>query len=452
VSVTRIKIKKGLNLPIEGSPEQRIVDGPAITRVGVVGPDFLGLKPTMMVEEGQTVALGTPLFEDKRNPGVIYTAPAAGVVCAINRGAQRVLQSVVIEISGSETVKFSSYPAAELATLDRTLVRDQIVASGLWTALRRRPYSKIPAIDEVPAAIFVTAIDSNPLAPDPQVVLKGRESDFEAGVTALSRLSGGEVFVCKAPDAAIPAPGLDSVKVVEFEGPHPAGLPGTHIHFLKPVGSNRCVWYINYQDCAAIGHLFLNGVLDVSRVISLAGPMVESPTLIRTRMGANVDELTASRLKKGECRVLSGSIWNGRRTLDWASYLGRYHVQLTALAEGRTRELFGWVAPGSNKFSVNNVFVSALVRASRRFRFTTTTNGSPRAMVPIGNYEKVMPLDILPTQLLRYLLVKDTDMVQQLGGLELDEEDLSLCSYVCVGKHEFGPVLRENLEQIETDG
>ena len=454
MDVTRISIKKGLNLPIEGRPQQDSIDNAAaVTTVGVVGNDYVGLKPTMRVEEGDRVKLGTPLFEDKRNPGVLYTAPGAGTVVAINRGARRVLQSVVIKLDGNDAEAFTAHTPEALAALDPAQVREQLIASGLWTRFRTRPFSKVPGVEAQAAAIFVTAMDTNPLAPDPEVVIADARDAFQHGLTVVSRLTQGEVFVCRAPGAKAAVPTLANLKLAEFSGPHPAGNPGTHIHFLKPVGPGRSVWHIGYQDVIAIGRLFVTGQLPTERVIALAGPLVKQPRLVRTRDGANVEELIVGQIQSNiDARALSGSVFNGRTARAWSAFLCPYHNQVTVLAEGRSRDLFGWVRPGVDRYSKANVLFSALQRASRRFGFTTHVNGSPRAMVPIGTYETVMPLDILPTQLLRYLLVRDTEMAQKLGALELDEEDLALCSFVCVGKYEFGPILRENLEQIEAEG
>lgn len=447
-----IRIKKGLELPINGSPRQSIEDGPACDRVALIGQDYVGMKPTMLVAEGDTVKLGQPLFEDKKNPGVIFTAPGAGVVEAINRGARRVLQSVVIRLEGEDAESFDRYDDAEIESLDGDIVKQNLIKSGLWTALRTRPYSKVPAVDSEAEAIFVTAIDTNPLAADPSIVIGEQEANFERGLRLLATLSP-RLFVCRSAGAHVKAPDLKNVEVANFSGPHPAGLVGTHIHHLHPVGANRMVWHINYQDVITVGELFSTGQLPTQRVIALAGPKIKNPRLLRTRIGANTDQLIANELTDDDdIRVISGSVWNGRRAAGWASYLGRYHLQVSVLQEGMEREFLGWVRPGPNKFSAINVFVSAMRRASAKFDFSTSQNGSPRAMVPIGNYENIMPLDILPTQLLRALVVKDTDSAQQLGCLELDEEDLALCSFVCVGKYNYGPYLRANLEQIEREG
>ncbi len=445
---SKIVVKKGLNLPIAGAPTQVIEDGPAIGQVAVLGPDSIDLRPTMAISEGDSVKKGQLLFEDKRISGVRYTAPASGKVIAVHRGAKRVLLSVVIEVAEGEEERFAQHTRTAPDQLSRQQVRETLVASGLWAALRTRPYSKVPAPASAPHSIFVTAMDTNPLAADPQVVLRGREDDFARGLTILSKLTDGPVYVCKASGASIPA---DGAEVVEFAGPHPAGLPGTHIHFLDPVGPAKTVWYIGYQDVVACGKLFATGSLWTERVVALGGPQVEQPRLLRTRQGACLSELTAGQLKPGENRVIAGSVLAGRVASGPLDFLGRYHAQVSVLAEGREREFLGWQKPGVDKFSIKNVFASKLL-PSRIFDFTTSTEGSDRAMVPIGSYEQVMPLDILATFLLRALIVEDTDRAQALGCLELDEEDLGLCTFACPGKYEYGPILRQNLARIEREG
>lgn len=444
-----IKIKRGLDLPVTGAPAQRIEAGRPVRSVAVVGFDYHGMKPTMQVQVGDRVKLGQPLFSDKKTPGVVFTAPAAGVVSAIHRGDKRVLQSVVIDIQGDEQETFASYPAAQLGSLEAAQVRENLQASGLWTALRTRPYSKVPAVDATPSSIFVTAIDTHPLAADPAVIIAEQAADFESGLKVLTRLA--RVFLCKAEGVTLPGEGVAGVTTESFAGPHPAGLAGTHIHFLDPVSATRSVWAIGYQDVIAIGKLFTTGQLWTERVVALAGPVVGTPRLVRTRLGASLEDLTAGELQGSNNRVISGSVFGGRTARGPFAFLGRYHQQVSCLREGNDREMMHYLRAGVNKHSVLNIFVSRLA-GGRLFDFTTTTNGSPRAMVPVGNYEAVMPLDILPTQLLRYLIVGDTEMAQKLGCLELDEEDLALCTYVCAGKYEYGPILRDNLARIEKEG
>ena len=445
-----IKIRKGLDLPITGKPIQSIEDGPKIRSVALIGFDYHGMKPTMAVQEGDKVKLGQELFSDKKNPGVIYTSPASGTVAAIHRGAQRVFQSIVIDVEGDDAVEFDHYSASELGSLSRETVQKNLVASGMWTALRTRPFSKVPALGSVPKSIFVTAMDTNPLAADPAKVIDCDASSFEQGLVLLSKLTDGKVYVCHAEGANIPTGSNSAVSAQVFSGVHPAGNAGTHIHYLDPIVPNKIVWTIGYQDVIAIGKLFISGRLHVERVVALAGPQVSSPRLVRARIGASLDELTAGQLKSGESRVISGSVFGGRAGGAAVRYLGRYHTQVSVLAEGRERELFHYLRPGFDHFSVLPIFVSTFL--NKQFSFTTSTNGSERAMVPVGAYEKVMPLDILPTHLLRSLIVGDTDTAQHLGCLELDEEDLALCTFVCPGKYEYGPILRETLTRIEIEG
>jgi Na+-transporting NADH:ubiquinone oxidoreductase subunit A len=445
-------IKKGLDLPITGGPKQIIEDGNTVSTVAILGTDYVGMKPTMLVSEGESVKLGQALFTDKKNPGVLFTSPGAGTVKAIHRGEKRALLSVVIELKGAAKVSFDHYKESDLVNLTAEQVKENLVASGLWTTLRTRPYGKTPAIDSTPSAIFVTAIDTRPLAADPAIIIRERSNDFNNGLTVLANLTAGKLYVCKATGVDMPVANVASV--AEFSGPHPAGLPSTHIHFIDSVNINKFAWHLDYQAVIAIGALFTSGKLNVERVISLAGPTVKNPRLIRTRVGANTDDLVAGELLDDvESRVISGSVLYGHTASDWSAFLGCYSNQVTALQEGRDREFFGWIVPGKNKYSALNVYTSSVDRKDNRlFPLTTDKNGSNRAIVPVGAYEAVMPMDILATPLLKALVVGDSDQAQLLGCLELDEEDVSLFTFVDPGKHDFGPVLRANLTKIEKEG
>lgn len=450
-----IRIKRGLDLPINGAPEQSVHDAKPVRSVAVLGHDYVGMKPTMEVKEGDNVKLGQLLFSDKKTPGVIYTSPGTGVVKAINRGEKRVFLSLVIELADDESdqVSFASYSDAEVASLDRDKVVENLVNSGLWTTLRTRPFSRVPDPQSTPSSIFINLMDSNPLALDPEVVAKEHAQDFVRGVNVLSRLTAGKVFLCRREGAFA---GLENesftgnVQVESFAGPHPAGLTGTHIHYLDPVSLNKWVWSIGFQDVIAIGKLFATGQLWNERVIALAGPQVNKPRLLKTRVGASLSELLDGELKDGDNRVITGSVLSGRKAAAPEDFLGRYHQQVTVLREGRERPLLGYLSPGANRHSNLGIYLSSLFKG-RKFDFTTTTNGSERAMVPVGTYETIMPLDILPTQLLRALIVGDIESAMSLGALELDEEDLGLCTYVCPGKYEYGPILRDNLTRIEKE-
>ena len=446
-----IKITKGLNLPIAGMPSQQISSKTAVKRVALLGEEYIGMRPSMAVREGDRVQKGQLLFEDKKNPGVRFTAPASGTVSAIHRGERRVLQSVVIDVDGEESVHFPRYELADLAGLTRESVQQQLLESGLWTAFRTRPFSKIPAPGSVPAAIFVTAIDTNPLAADPQPIILAQREAFDAGLTLLTRLTDGKVHVCQAGGGKLGGHPVGQVTFNQFAGPHPAGLAGTHIHFLEPVSLKKQVWHLNYQDVIAVGKVFLEGELYNERIVALGGPQVKEPRLLKTCLGASLDELLEDELLDDENRIISGSVLSGTHACGPHAFLGRFHLQISVVKEGREKELFGWVMPGKDKFSITRTTVGHFLKR-KLFNFSTDTNGGERAMVPIGNYERVMPLDILPTILLRDLLAGDTDSAQALGCLELDEEDLALCPYVCPGKYEYGPALRSVLTQIEQEG
>jgi Na+-transporting NADH:ubiquinone oxidoreductase subunit A len=447
----RIKIKKGLDIPIKGEPEKTIEDGAKVKTVAAVATDVSGIRPRMAVQVGDKVRLGQVLYYDKRNPEVPFTAPGAGEVIAINRGARRALQSVVIRLEGDDAESFKSWRAAELETLDAQAVRANLIASGLWTTLRTRPFSRIPAPGATPAAIFVTAIDTNPLAIDPAFFIAKNPEAFDNGLKVLSRIAECPIYLCTAPDSGIECPHPEQYHHVEFAGPHPAGLVGTHIHFVMPVSKTRTVWHIGYQHVMAIGQLFTTGRLPTERLITLCGPMALRPRVLRTRIGASTVDLLKGETAPGNLRVISGSALSGHRAAGPLAYLSRYQTQLTVLEEDRSREFLAWMLPGVDRYSQTRAFAGTLLHRDK-FNLTSTQNGSPRAMVSTGAFESIMPLDVLATPLLKALLVEDTDRAQELGCLELAEEDLALCSFVCNGKHDYGAYLRMNLNEIEVNG
>jgi Na+-transporting NADH:ubiquinone oxidoreductase subunit A len=453
---------KGLDIPIDGVPIHAIRGERFPTRVAVVADDFPGMRPGMRVAEGDSVKRGQILFEDRKRPGVMHTAPGAGRIAAVNRGAKRALQSVVIELSeaergGAETTPaelqtFASYTGNAASELQREQVVALLVESGQWTALRTRPFGRTPEIADKPHSLFITAIDTQPLAPLPEVVIERRREDFDLGLAVLSKLTDGPTYLCVHADSEIPDHVSAPVSVEQFKGPHPAGTAGLHIHTLDPVSRSKTVWTVGYQDVIATGSLFRTGVLDVSRVVAIAGPAVTDPMLVHTRMGADTEELAGGVPDGADVRLIAGSVLSGKAARgEIFGYLGRFHNQLSVLREGRERVFLGWLTPGWNAFSAAPIYLSRLFKG-KRFPLTTTTNGSPRSMVPIGMYERVMPMDIQPTYLLRSLVVGDIEQAEKLGVLELDEEDLALCSFVCPGKTDYGPLLRKNLEMIEKEG
>ena len=454
----RIRIKKGLDIPVGGVPEPVVGEGSSVRTVAVLGRDYVGLKPRIHVREGDGVRLGEALFSDKRDSAVKYTAPGAGTIIAVNRGHRRALRSIVIDLDESNDTgpDFSHLVGAEPENEATDTIRSALFDSGLWTAFRTRPFGKVPQSDSCPRSIFVTAIDTQPLAANPVVVIAGNEESFRYGLRVLEKLTDGPLYLCTGPDWALDVGVRGKVRQVAFVGPHPAGLPGTHIHHLDPVGSDRTVWNIGYQDVIAIGRLFSEGELRVDRTVALGGPGFKRPRLVTARLGANIDELTAGGLEpKGvvqqPTRLVSGSILSGRTAAGAEAFLGRYHLQISAIRECGERRLFGWSGLSARSYTAAGLFRHWQRRTGTR-SFSTALHGRRTALVPVESFEHILPMNMLPVPLLRALLVKDTDQAQALGCLELDDEDLALCSYVCPGKNDYGVVLRANLEHIEREG
>ena len=445
----KFNLKKGFDIPILGIPKQVIDDNKIPRSVAIVGPEYNGLKPKMLVNIGDKVKRGSPLFCHKDQPDIFYVSPCKGKVQEINRGEKRILHSVVIEVEslddkGIEITKLHSGEKNEVKFIKKCLFD-----SGLWTSFLTRPYSKVPASDAKPSSIFITAMDTEPLCPDADIIVNNDIKAFEEGVKKISKISDGRVFICKKDNSNI---FIDDFDTFEFAGPHPAGLAGTHMHFLDPPNSDKSVWSIGYQDVIAIGKLFLTGFIDINRIISIAGPLAIKPRLVKTVLGASLDDILEGEYPKTDsCRIISGSILSGFHAIDDLAFLGKYSRQVTIIKEDTDKHFFGWIKPQPNRFSVMPVLLSAF-GFFKLFNLTSNLNGGRRAMVPTGVFETLMPQDFLPTQLLRSLLVMDTDVAQSLGALELDEEDVALCTFACPAKYEYGVALRDSLQKIEKEG
>ncbi len=443
---------KGLDIPIGGAPAAIIEDGPVIESVALLGGDYVGLEPKMLVAEGDTVKLGQPLFQLKRDPDVVFTAPAAGEVTDIHRGERRALKSVVIKIDAKEEEEEATSSALG-PDVPPDVLRTSLLGNGLWPAFRTRPFSRIPASDAVPRSIFVTALDTRPLSGDPKLVVKEHEEAFALSLDMLAKLASESVFLCTGADWSGPVGSSPKIKHCTFVGPHPSGLAGTHIHHLDPVGSEPDVWHIGYQDVIAIGKLIGEGRVWTERVVALGGEGFANPRMVRTRLGASISSLTAREIaspRAGDAtaRLISGCVLGGRHARGAEAFLGRYHVQVSAIPQMQPRRWRPWTRSGRNQYS----FADHLSRLQGAPEFTTDQGGRPTAMVPIDTFERLIPMDVLAAPLLKSLLIHHTDQAQALGALEMDEEDLALCSFVCPGKNDYASVLRRNLETIERDG
>lgn len=444
-------IKKGLDLPITGAPASTIRPGSPVSQVAIVGDDSIGMKPTMEVNVGDMVKTGQLLFTDKKSPGIKYTAPGCGKVIAINRGKKRKFESLIIELNGEDSVSFMKNPAQPLEYYSNEQIITALIDSGLWTSFRTRPYGKVPAIGTTPVSLFITAIDSEPLSPNPEIIIKRSGEDYKSGLHILKKILDIPFHYCTENREILNHELAEGLTYWSFTGPHPSGLPSTHIHLIDPVHENKTVWQIGYQDIIAIGYLFRTGELMTERIISLAGPGVKEPSLVETRTGADLEELCRGELIDDTLRIISGSALSGRTATDVHGFLGRYHNQVTVLPDNSGRSIFNWAMPGSDRFSVKPVFISALNKMLK-LPMNTATWGGKRALYPLGTYEDVMPLDIIPIYLLKALEVDDSEKSKTLGCLELIEEDLALCSFTCPGKGEFGENLRNVLTTIELEG
>ncbi|MEM1377378.1 MAG: Na(+)-translocating NADH-quinone reductase subunit A [Pseudomonadota bacterium] len=443
------RLKKGLNLPVTGSISADSIDKSRITKVAVLGSDYIGVKPRVCVEEGDKVVAGTPLFTDKDFEQIQVVAPAEGIVKAINRGARRKLISISIQLTATKKkpLDFSKKVKSET----REGLVDLLCEAGLWTSFRTRPYSKIPDPESAPAAIYITATDTEPLSANPADIIAQEPDAFAAGAKAVARLCADKTFVCINGDGRVPTIDEENIETVSFSGPHPAGLAGTHMHFLVPPSPTRTVWTIGYHDVIIIGRLMLTGRYDPSRIIALCGPACTNPRLVETYAGASLEELFGADMEQDlPVRMISGSILSGTAGEGPSAYLGRYARQATLIEEDKKQIPLGWIRPMPSKFAIQPVLGSAIAR--KLYPLTSNLNGGRRAMVPTGTFEQLMPQDFLPTQLLRSLLVMDTDQAQALGVLELDEEDLGLVTFACPAKYEYGLALRDCLTKIEKEG
>lgn len=428
-------IKKGLNIPISGAPSNEVSDSPVSKTVSILSNDFRGLRPSMFVKEGENVIAGQKIFEDKKNLGIFYTSPAGGKVLSINRGEKRKFLSIEIEIDKNENFRdFSKY----------INFKELLIESGCWTYFKTRPFNRSPKIDSNPIAIFVNACDTNPLSIDPYEIIKKDQDLFDLGLKSLRENFDVDIHVSYQNNNF--QKNINNVNYHCFTGPHPAGLTGTHINMICPVSINKTAWTISYQEIISIGYLIKNNKIRTKKTIALAGPSVFKPSLINVRFGSDINQITAGKIDNNS-RVISGSVLSGHTSEGVMNFLGAFHNQISVIPDELNDTFLNWLMPGSKLHSKTNVFISSFVKPNN-FTFNTSMNGGNRAIVPISSYDEVMPLDILPVQLLKAITVSDVELAIDLGMLELIDEDLALCSYVCPSKYDYSSILMDNLDKV----
>jgi Na+-transporting NADH:ubiquinone oxidoreductase subunit A len=436
-----IRLKKGLNIPIKGSAERILAGEVNPSRYGVRPVDFPGLIPKLEVKQGDEVKAGSPLFHDKLRPEIKFTSPVAGTVLSVERGDRRKMLEVIVEKEGSDYIDFGK---ADPSSLSREEIKDRLLVSGLWPAMRQRPYHVVAKPGDVPKSIFISGFDTAPLAPDYDFIMNNSSASlFNSGLKALSKLTDGKIHLVLNGEKSV-MNNTQGVEISYFSGPHPAGNVGVHIHHLDPVNKGEVVWYINLQDIIAFGRLFTQGIYLPERIVALTGSEVYHPQYYKMVSGGSVAPLVNGNVKKGSLRYISGNVLTGTR-ISAEGFLGYYDSQVTVIPEGDYYEFFGWAAPGVNKFSFHRAFLSSLLPHGI-YNLDTNLHGGERAFVMTGQYEKVVPMDIYPMQLFKAILAGDIDMMENLGIYEVAEEDFALCEFICPSKIEIQSIVRNGLE------
>jgi Na+-transporting NADH:ubiquinone oxidoreductase subunit A len=441
-----IKITKGLTINLKGTAEKIFIKSEQADFFAVKPTDFHGLIPKLEVQAEDTVLAGSAIFHDKNHPDIKFTSPISGTISAINRGERRQIMEVIIKADGS--VKYKDFLKANPALLDRESVKNNILQSGLWPVIIQRPYDIIANPGKTPKAIFISAFDTAPLAPDYDFLIKGLEQEFQYGIDALAKLTDGKIHLNIESDypASSPYYKIQGVQINKFLGKHPAGNVGVQINHIDPVNKGETVWCLRPQNVVAIGRLFLNGQYDASRIIVVAGPMVKYPRYYKTIEGTSLMPLVDGNIKEGEPRIISGNILTGKKVMA-TGYLGYYDSMVTIISEGNYSEFLGWALPGFRKFSLSHAFFSWLT-PSKTYSLDTNLHGGHRTFVMTGQYEKVFPMDILPVQLIKAILANDIDKMEQLGIYEVAPEDFALCEFVCTSKIDAQEIVRNGLDAM----
>lgn len=439
-----ITIKQGLDINLLGDAEKVITEVDA-GMYAIKPIDFIGVFPKVVVQEGDKVKAGSQLCFDKYRDNIWFTSPVSGTVKEVRRGAKRVLLEIIIEPDAQQ--QYEDFGKAAPNNLDRDQVLDKMLKSGVWPVIRQRPYTVIANPDDNPKAIFVSAFDTSPLAPDYNFIVEGQAEAFQTGLDALKKLTTGKIHLNLKGngDNSSVFTNAKNVQINYFSGPHPAGNVGTQINKLDPVNKGEVVWHLRPQEVITIGRLFLEGRFNSERIIALVGSEVIKPMYIKTRIGASIKEIIKDNLKDGKLRFISGNPLTGKK-IDKNGFISFYDSQLTVLPEGDYYEMFGWVLPGFGKFSFSRTFFSWLHPKDKKYRMDTNFHGGPRAFVITGEMEKVFPFDIYPMQLLKAIMIEDIDAMENLGIYEVDEEDFALIEFIDTSKTEAQYIVRKGLD------
>lgn len=441
-----IKIKKGLDIRLKGKPELQLETLNDSGLYAIKPTDFPGLTPKLAVKVDDEVKAGSALFYNKHHQEVKFTSPVSGKVVAINRGERRRILEVVVESDGKNgSLEFKK---GDPKNLSREEIKETLLKSGLWPFIRQRPFNIIAHPEETPRAIFLSAFDSAPLAPDNEFILKGQKASLQIGINALGMLTDGKVHVGIRKGSALESvfATISGIELNEFEGPHPAGTVGVQIHHIAPINKAEIVWVIQPQDVLAIGKLFEKGILDAERIVSLAGSEVKEPKYYKTILGASVRNMVEGNVMDGNLRFISGNVLTGEQ-ISREGFIGYYDNQVTVIPEGDHHEMFGWIMPRLKKFSTSMSYFSWIM-PKKKFLCDTNLNGGQRAFVVSGQYEKVFPMDIYPVELLKAIIIGDIDKMENLGIYEVAEEDMALCEFVCTSKTEVQTLLRDGFDMM----
>jgi Na+-transporting NADH:ubiquinone oxidoreductase subunit A len=444
-----VKIKRGLNIKLAGEANKFISNLPHAETFAVRPSDFTGLSPKLLVQEGDEILAGSPLFYDKNNEAIKFSSPVSGEVVSIVRGDKRMILEV--KILADREIKYLDHGVIEPASLSRSELIDHLLKSGVWPFIRQRPFGIVANPQVVPKSIFISAFDTNPLAPDIDFVLQGKETQFQAGLHVLQKLTDGKVHLNVHTELNSVASGnYNGVNVNKISGPHPAGNVGVQIHHIDPLNKGEHIWFVNPQDVAVIGNLFEKGIYDARKIITVAGSQIKKPAYYRVLAGCSVKNLLKdAEINAGDNRVISGSVLSGNR-ISPEGVLGFYDSQITVIPEGNQAEFLGWLSPGLNKYSASRTFFSWL-SPKKKHDLDTNLHGEERPFVVTGQYEKVFPMDIYPVQLLKSILIEDIDLMEKLGIYEVVEEDFALCEFVCTSKIKSQEIVRRGLDIIQKE-